>query len=144
MTLATSGAGGEPHAAAVYFAAVLRGAASSDLPDPDQLTLYFFSDSKAQHARDLGLSPRAAAELHPAAVQGWQEIRGLQLRGSVRPVSPGAEWDAAFEAYLKKFPFVASMKDIVAQNQLFAFTPAWLRWMDNRRGFGWKEETPAV
>ncbi len=127
MTLATRGPGGEPHAAAVYFAA-------------DGLSrLYFFSEAGSQHARDLLTEPRAAATIQPPAAT-YQEIRGLQLRGRVDPVAPGPEWERAFELYRAKFPFVAELGDTLAKNTLYAFTPGWARLLDNRRGFGFKEE----
>jgi 4-hydroxy-3-polyprenylbenzoate decarboxylase len=127
LTLATSDTDGTPHAAPVYFAADAGG------------RLYFFSDPDSQHARNLLANPRAAAAIHPL-VSGWQAIRGLQLRGSVRPIPPGPEWDAAWDCYLAKFPFVEQLKESVTRSTLYAFEPDWVRWMDNRKGFGYKEE----
>ena len=128
MTLATSGLDGAPHAAPVYFAV-----------DESRENLYFFSGTDSQHSHDLADNQRAAAAIHPL-VEGWQEIRGLQMRGRVRPVPAGPEWEKAWRLYLVKFPFVIGMKEIVEQNQLYSFHPDWTRWLDNRRGFGFKEE----
>ena len=127
MTLATTGASGEPHAAAVYFAA-----------DPAN-RLYFFSETASQHAHDLDDNPQAAVTIQPL-VTGYHEIRGLQLRGKVRPVPQGPEWDAAYALYQAKFPYVNELRQEVAQNTLYVFTPGWMRLLDNRRGFGYKEE----
>jgi len=127
MTLATTGEECEAHAAAVYFAA---GA---------DLTLYFFSAAESQHSQDLVRRPQAAVAIYPE-VSGWQAIRGLQLRGLVALVPPGTEWQIAWELYARKFPFVKGLKSIVANNALYAFTPRWLRLVDNRRGFGFKQE----
>ena len=128
MTLATGGVEGAPHAAPVYFAADENG------------RLYFFSDAASQHALDLqNGAARAAAAIHPL-VSGWQEIRGLQLRGRVRVVPAGAEWERAWNLYQAKFPFVESLKSTVARSTLYAFEPDWVRLVDNRKGFGWKEE----
>jgi 4-hydroxy-3-polyprenylbenzoate decarboxylase len=127
MSLATTGTQGEPHAAAVYFAA------------DSANRLYFFSETSSQHARDLETNPQAAVTIQPL-VSGYGEIRGLQLRGRARLVPPGPEWDAAFALYQAKFPFVNELKEEVAQNTLYVFTPAWMRLLDNRRGFGYKEE----
>ncbi len=127
MTLASTGASGEPHAAAVYFAA--------DTGD----RLYFLSEATSQHARDLEAKSSAAVTIQPL-VSGYREIRGVQLRGQVRPVPPGPEWDAAFALYQAKFPFVSELKEEVAQNTLYVFTPAWMRLLDNRVAFGFKEE----
>lgn len=128
MTLATTGADGTPHAAPVYFVA-----------DEGRKNLYFFSDAASQHSRDLQGNPRAAAAIHPPA-NGWQEIQGLQLRGSVRAVSPGEEWDQAWARYLVKFPFAGELKEQVARSTLYAFHLDWVRWVDNRHEFGYKEE----
>jgi uncharacterized protein YhbP (UPF0306 family) len=127
MTLATAGGDGEAHAAAVYFAA------------GESLRLYFFSAADSQHSQDLKLHPQAAAAIYPE-VTGWQAIRGLQLRGRAAVVAPGVEWQAAWALYAGKFPFVKALKAIVASNELYAFSPHWLRLVDNRRGFGFKQE----
>jgi uncharacterized protein len=127
MTLATVGLTGEPHAAPVYFAA-----------DP-QLRFYFFSETSSQHAQDVHHEPRAAATLYPECFD-WQDIRGIQMRGIVQPVNAGEQWEIAWEMYESKFPFVSEMKEIVARNQLYIFSPTWMRLIDNRRGFGFKKE----
>jgi uncharacterized protein YhbP (UPF0306 family) len=127
MTLATTGLGGESHAAAVYFAA-----------DPD-LRLYFFSDPQSQHGRDLSAEPRAAVSFYPPT-QDWQDIRGVQMRGEVRLLEAGPEWQAGWLEYVTKFPFVRELKAVVAQNSMYVFTPSWVRLVDNTRGFGFKQE----
>ena len=127
MTLATAGADGSPHAASVYFAA-------------DQaLHLYFFSAPDSLHSRHLAENPRAAGAIYPEC-HDWRDIRGLQLHGQVRLVPPGQEWDTAWELYVAKFPFVSELRDVVEQNALYAFDPSWIRLVDNRRGFGFKQE----
>jgi 4-hydroxy-3-polyprenylbenzoate decarboxylase len=127
MTLATTGSGGMPFAAAVYFAAGV------------DHTLYFFSDPGSQHSQNLAAEARAAVTIHPL-VDSWQEIRGLQLRGRVREVPLGEEWDAAWALYQRKFPFAADLKEVMAKNALYAFQPDWMRLTDNRRGFGYHTE----
>jgi hypothetical protein len=133
LTLATCGPDGEPHAAAVYFAA--------NLPNPPgaPLQLFFFSDPDSQHSQDVSAHPQVAAACYPEC-QGWQDIHGLQLRGRVRRVPPGPEWEAAWKCYTAKFPFVRTLKAIVARNTLDVFAPHWIRLVDNRRGFGFKQE----
>jgi uncharacterized protein YhbP (UPF0306 family) len=135
MTLATGGPDGEPHAAAVYFAAVKDTWSEAGAG----WRLYFFSELKSQHAQDIERDQRAAAALYPEC-QGWQDIRGLQMRGVVKQVLPGDEWERGWEAYRLKFPFVSQLKVVVARNKLYAFLPGWLRLVDNRQGFGFKRE----
>jgi len=126
MTLATSD-GDAPHAAPVYFAA------------DDKLNLYFFSDDKSLHSQHIAQNPRAAAAIYPEC-QGWMEIHGLQLHGDVRLVESVDIWEAAWELYTNKFPFVKALKAVVASNQMYVFTPLWVRLVDNSKGFGYKRE----
>ena len=127
LTLATASPECEPSSAPVYFAA------------GQDLRLYFFSDPGSQHSRNTAQNPQAAAAIYPE-VHDWRDIRGLQLRGRVRVVEPGLEWEAAWELYTAKFPFVSELRAVVASNTLYVFEPRWVRLVDNRRGFGFKEE----
>ena len=127
MTLATANPEGNPYAAPVYFVA------------DDEMRLYFFSETNSQHSQDIARNPRVAAAIYPEC-EGWQDIKGLQLRGEVRLVAPSQEWDSAWARYQVKFPFVRALKTVVAKNQLYIFIPSWIRLVDNSRGFGYKKE----
>jgi uncharacterized protein YhbP (UPF0306 family) len=127
MTVATAGLDGQPHAAAVYFAC------------DEDLNFYFFSDLDSQHSQDIKTDGRAAAAIYPEC-RDWQEIRGLQLRGTIRGVDQGAAWEQGWDCYLAKFPFVSELRGVVARNQLYVFNPIWIRFIDNRVGFGFKQE----
>lgn len=127
MTLATISAAGIPHAAPVYFAA------------GKTLEFFFFSDPSSQHGRDLEANQLAAAALYPES-EGWQTIRGLQMRGQAHILDRGPEWEVGWEIYQRKFPFVSGLKPIVARNAMYIFKPEWVRLVDNRRGFGFKQE----
>jgi uncharacterized protein YhbP (UPF0306 family) len=50
------------------------------------------------------------------------------------------EWQIAWQAYLTKFPFAAGLEQMVARNSLHFFTPTWVRLVDNRQGFGFRQE----
>ena len=127
MTLATSDHDGGPHAAAVYFAT------------DDNLDFYFFSDLHSQHGQDLAIRPQCAIAIYPEC-QDWRDIRGLQLRGDARPIQPGQKWEYAWSAYRAKFSFVSEMRELVVRNQFYMFIPTWVRLVDNRIGFGFKQE----
>ena len=133
MTLATASPDGGPHAAPVYFAAQPPGDAAT-APH-----FYFFSDPRSLHGQHLVQNPRSAAALYPPCFD-WQDIRGVQMGGLAAPVGAGEEWNTAWELYKTKFPFVAGMKAIVARNLLYGFAPSWIRLVDNRQGFGFKQE----
>ena len=127
MTLATTDPEGNPHAAPVYFVA------------DDELRLYFFSEAKSQHSQNVAQNPQIAAAIYPEC-EGWQGIKGLQLRGKICIVESPQEWDSTWERYQVKFPFVRALKAVVAKNQLYVFIPSWIRLVDNSQGFGYKKE----
>jgi len=127
MTIATIGKDGEPHAAGVYFA--------SD----EMISLFFFSDASSRHSLDTDSEPRAAVTVHGEGI-GWQEIHGLQMRGVISAVQSNNEWQEAWVLYRTKFPFVIDLEEIIKTNQLYAFKPHWIRLVDNRQGFGFKQE----
>jgi len=127
LTLATTDPKGNPHAAPVYFA------------HDNELNLYFFSETKSQHGQDIARNPRAAAAIYPEC-EGWQDIRGVQLRGEVLRVESGETREKAWGLYKNKFPFVKALKAIVARNQMYVLVPNWMRLVDNTQGFGYKQE----
>ena len=127
MTIATIGMDGEPHAAAVYFAC------------DDQINFYFFSDAESQHALDITNEPRAAITVN-GEHGGWQEIHGLQMRGVITAVQSKIERQRAWDLYQTKFPFVINIQEIIVINQMYVFKPHWVRLVDNRKGFGFKQE----
>jgi uncharacterized protein YhbP (UPF0306 family) len=133
MTLSTVDPETGPWAATVYFVARQQAEAGS------LWRLYFFSEAASQHAQNLARDGRAAAAIYPE-IPAWQDIRGLQLRGRAYPVPRGDEWELAWQAYCVKFPFAAQLEPTVARNELYALTPGWIRLVDNRRGFGFKQE----
>jgi uncharacterized protein YhbP (UPF0306 family) len=135
LSLATVSADGEPHIAPVYFAAHLTEKSGI----PFYFELYFFSEQKSRHAKDLARDPRAAVSIYPENVD-WNEIHGLQMRGVVQPVPLDEEWDAVWEHFKKKFPFVNGLRLLVARNTMYVFKPRWLRLVDNRQRFGFKQE----
>lgn len=139
LTLATTSREGIPHAAPVYFVAVQTPVAALRGDDTVPFLLYFLSEPDSQHCQNTVSTGLAAGAVYPDRTD-WREIRGLQLRGRVRKIPEGPEWEAAFQAYRQKFPFVGALKEIVAQNVLYAFKPTWIRMVDNRRGFGFKQE----
>jgi len=134
MTLCTVNPAGEPHAAPVYFVAYQ----SKQSGDPPRL--YFFSESDSRHGQDIAALGIASAAIYPET-QSWQDIRGLQLRGLVRRIPKSQpEWQAAWELYQQKFPFVSAFLKAVDKSELYVLTPVWIRLVNNRLGFGFKRE----
>lgn len=143
MALATSNTDGQPHAAPVYFASGAHSSvgllSSGIFREWRAPALYFFSDPQSQHGQDLATNPLAGAAIYPPCFD-WQDIRGLQIRGIVKHVERGAEWDLGWDLYQAKFPFTSGLIEIVSRNILYVLIPHWLRLVDNRRGFGFKQE----
>ena len=125
LTLATTGPDG-PAAAALFYAPLREG-----------LLLLFVSDPTSRHARHLAADPRCAATVH-ADGQAWRGIRGAQLRGSAAP-APRRDWPR----YLARFPMAATVPELAAalgRTRLYRLEVAWARLIDNRQGFGHRDE----
>ena len=127
MTICTAAPPAIPHAASVYFVA------------DDHLSLYFLSATSSQHVRDLALNPLAAVTIEPL-VERWQEIRGLQMRGSAAEIPNGFQSAAGWARFAAKFPYVKNLEIEVLKNRFYAFKPDWIRLVDNRVRFGYKQE----
>lgn len=129
-SVATVDAHGEPHAANVMFAL-----------DGDW-RLYFVSSPDSAHSQHIARQPAVAATVY-AHVESWSEIQGVQLHGACNMVADETEWQHAWQVYTLRFPFIAANPALVArvkQERFYRVAPTWLRWIDNRRGFGFKEE----
>lgn len=128
LSLATVSGDGLPLAANLFFA--------SDAG----LNLYWVSGAKSRHSLALSVHPRVAITVH-AEVWSWAEIAGVQMEGMARVLSAGPEWQAAWELYLAKFPFVKDdFEAEISRSNFYCFSPQWVRLIDNTRGFGHKEE----
>lgn len=128
LSLATVSGDGLPLATSLFF-----------VSDSD-LNLYWVSGAKSRHSLALGVHPRVAVTVH-AEVWSWGEITGVQMEGVARVLAAGPEWQAAWDLYLAKFPFVKDdFEAEISRSNFYRFTPQWARLIDNARGFGFKEE----
>jgi len=143
MTLATTGPGGEPQAAAVFYAT------------DEKLNLYFLSSPSSRHGRNLRQDPRVAATVQ-ADGQPWREIRGLQIEGTARETEGARETARAAGVYGLRFQFLRGilgnegagpeaggssvLRSVLAESRLHVLQPMWIRLIDNTAGFGHKEE----
>ena len=102
ITLATVGAssagpGAGPWAATVFYAS-----------DPE-LNIYFVSDARPRHGRDMSAGSRVAGAIN-RDVSTWDDVLGLQVEGEVA-ILAGEARDRALALYLAKFPDVARLFD---------------------------------
>jgi uncharacterized protein YhbP (UPF0306 family) len=137
LTLATS-SDKQPWAATVFFAA------------DKHFNLYFVSDHRTQHGRDMAGNEQVAATINPDC-DNWHDVAGLQIRGAVSIVD-GLERAKALAVYFKKFPQIDSLfqkpegeheETIVTRLKaanFYKITPAMIRVIDNVQGFGHREE----
>jgi len=111
---------------------------------------FFFSSPNSRHILETLRSKQAAATIYPSA-STWRGIRGIQMSGTILPVSPGLEAIRSIKAYLDKFPFT---KDFFKPGQsmdldsfgrrfrvrLYKFEPDLIYYMDNEIRFGFRAE----
>ena len=130
-TVGTVSGDGVPHAANVQYV--------SD----EAFRLLWVSSPSSRHSRDLAANPRVAVTVYGHDDRA-SNIHGVQMHGAAEGIEGGGdEWHAAFEAYTAKFTFAASVpqfRSAIEKQAFYRFTPAWVRWLDNRRGFGWTGE----
>lgn len=136
VTLATVGEDG-PWAAGLFYAS-------------DGFSLYFLSDPKTRHCRNVAANPRVSATVHED-YHNWREIKGIQLEGTCERLEGKLEQARAVAVYLKKFPFVqdflfkpqslsAGMATRVLSTNWYRVTPQRVLFIDNSRGFGNRRE----
>jgi len=137
ITLATC-RDGEPWAASLFFA--------SDR----NLNLYFVSDSRTHHARDIGDGADVVATVNADCAE-WSGVKGLQIAGFAETVD-GLERLNALRHYLLKFADVKALfeapkgkdEETIAQRlkaaNMYRLKPRWIRLIDNSKWFGYKLE----
>jgi uncharacterized protein len=110
---------------------------------------YFFSDPGSRHIQESLASCQASAAIHSVA-SSWEEIRGVQMSGSIDRVSGKLEGVEAIAKYLKKFGFA---QDFFSKDQaldldafakrfhvrLYKFRPTLIYYLDNSIRFGFRE-----
>lgn len=138
MTLATA-RDNLPWAAPVYYATI-------------GFVFYFFSDPASRHITESVEKGRASAAIY-APAEGWKDIRGIQMTGTVSPLRPGVESLKAIRAYLKKFPFTKEFfegtqdLDVDAfvkrfKVRFYRFQPNLMYYLDNSIRFSFREAVP--
>jgi uncharacterized protein YhbP (UPF0306 family) len=125
LALATCDADGSPRIAPLFY-----------LPG-EELRVYWFSSARSAHSRNLKRDPRASVTVF-AAAGCWQEIRGVQMRGSAQVVRDRGLRRPIAEAYTERFRLGKLFETVMARSSLYCFEPRSIRYLDNSRGFGYK------
>ncbi len=108
--------------------------------------LYWVSSPESQHSLNVGRDGLAAMTVY-GDEESPSRLHGVQMRGRVAMVEPGsAKWGEAWALYSAKYPFVQTgpMRERVEAERFYRFEPTWLRWVDNRVHFGFKQEMDLV
>jgi uncharacterized protein YhbP (UPF0306 family) len=130
LCLATVSEAGQPHPANLWYA------------HDEHWRFYFVSNPGSAHARHLARDPRVAAAIY-AHTDIAHEIHGVQLHGRCIAVEDGPDANHAWKLFAAKFPELAANPAIMERlraERFYYVCPTWVRWIDNRRGFGFKVE----
>jgi uncharacterized protein YhbP (UPF0306 family) len=116
----------------------------------ESLRLYFVSDPRTRHALQGTANPNVAATIHEHD-QPWEGIRGVQIEGRLAIV-PATDRPRVASLYLQRFPAVDRLVNApgtdterlvgerFAAATFYSLSPGLVRFIDNRRGFGHREE----
>ena len=129
MTLATAGPG--PHAAAVLYA-------------HREFALYWVSDPESRHSREIAAGGAVAATINRDYAD-FTQIRGLQLAGPAVMLK-GIEAAVGLSVLARRYPFLEQFAGsggvlfgALAKASVWRFDPIRNVYVDNTRGFGFKE-----
>lgn len=137
LTLATSYKG-QPWSAPVFYQV-----------DSD-LRLYFISDENTRHIQNAMHNPNVSLSIFEQN-QPWQSIQGVQIEGQLSRVADENRLQVE-ELYCEKFPFIKNLLESgdnqdaqrvqkgFQSSNFYAVTPGFVRFIDNKKGFGFKEE----
>ena len=105
----------------------------------DDLRLYWFSSRSTLHSRNCVRQSHVSVSVSTAALT-WQQIQGVQMQGVVSIIPSGARRKALTAAYIERFALGNLFSLAIRSASLYCFQPAWLRYIDNTRRFGYKFE----
>ena len=134
-SMATVDENGHPHNVNVWYAI------------DDQGRMYFVSSLDSAHSRHMLRDPHVAVTVY-GYTDDPMHIHGVQIKGACTIIAPPdggnrKAWDHAWKTFTTRYPFVQQVDmwcKAVESQSFFCITPMWVRWLDNRKGFGFKVE----
>lgn len=110
---------------------------------------FFFSDPASRHIAEALESRQASAAIYPYA-DSWQGIKGIQMSGTIRQLSPGFTAVQAIRAYTRKFPFTTdffepgqamNLENFIKRFKVrfYRLDPDIIYYLDNSIKFGFRE-----
>ncbi len=109
----------------------------------DGLELYWMSDPKSQHSRDLAADGRSAITV-ARQFDDFAAIQGLQMKGHAARIIDDAAEKRAMKLMAGRYPFLAmfgagKLARALAAAALYRFRPRCVTLIDNTRSFGFKQ-----
>jgi uncharacterized protein YhbP (UPF0306 family) len=127
LALSTVNADGMPHATPLFY---LAGTA---------LELYWFSSDSSQHSLNL-MPGRSVGLAIYVSTAHWQEICGVQMRGTVEQITDRKIRRDVTRRYCERFHLGRVLRLALARSSLYVLWPGWIRYIDNSKHFGHKFE----
>jgi uncharacterized protein YhbP (UPF0306 family) len=111
---------------------------------------FFFSDPSSRHISETLASKQASAAIYPYA-DTWQDIKGIQMSGSIRQLKPGVTAVQAIRAYTRKYAFTKeffepgqamNLENFIKRFKVrfYRLDPQTVYYLDNQIEFGFREE----
>lgn len=109
--------------------------------------LVFLSAPHTRHCQNIACNPRVSASIQKD-YNDWQDIKGIQLEGSV-VIVPDAHKPQVIERYSQKFPVTGEsappeIAKALDKIQWFQLKVQRLLYIDNSQGLGYRQEVDPV
>jgi uncharacterized protein YhbP (UPF0306 family) len=110
----------------------------------DGLEVYWMSDPKSRHSRDLAADRRCTMTV-ARQYDDFTAIRGLQMKGHAARISDDMVEKRAMQLMAGRYPFLdtfgaGKLARAIAVAALYRFRPRCITLTDNTRSFGFKQD----
>jgi len=128
-SLATVDEAGNPHSCSIFFA------------NDEQFRFFFVSAPDSDHSLHAARNANVAGAVY-AHVRAPNRVHGIQFHGRCSPINDPDLRQHAWKHFSGKFPYVAlpPLRQRFDAEQFYMVEMTWMRFTDNRKGFGWKQE----